>query len=93
MSTSIRAKFYVTNIIPTEGQEAVSLSAVIGNGDENKSFSNATPWGDLTIGISNPDALGFFKQGEEYYLDFTPALIKLGTPKATQAIMERGTLG
>lgn len=95
---TIRAKFYVTNITPTEGHEAVSLSAVVGDGsasDENKSFSAATPWGDLTIGISNPAVIGFFKQGKEYYLDISPAepLAVLGTPEGTEAMLERGTLG
>lgn len=75
----IRAKFECTQVIPAHGgyETMAHLSAVIGNKDgsdneENKSFSSATPYGQITIGIS-PDvpAHKFFRVGREYYLDFT----------------------
>lgn len=77
MSNQIRAKFYVTGVdksIP--GYERVNLSPVIGSrdaSDENNSFSEATPSGSAQLSISNPGAHGFFIEGEEYYLDFSPA--------------------
>jgi len=40
---------------------------------ENARFTKATPWGEITLGIDNPDALSQFEKGKEYYVDFTPA--------------------
>lgn len=76
---SIRAKFRCDTVIPaTEHYDAVAyLSAVYSNEDgteneENKSFSNATPSGQLTISISKDvPAHKYFTPGREYYLDFT----------------------
>lgn len=39
---------------------------------ENQRFTQATPWGDIRLGIDNPAALAQFKVNEEYYVDFTP---------------------
>ena len=76
-----RAKFECTHVVPANkemGYDAVAhLSAVIVNKDgsyneENKSFSDATPAGNLTISISaDVPATKFFQEGREYYLDFT----------------------
>lgn len=49
------------------------MSAVYGNGEENKSYSNATPSASFEMNVSNPSALGFFQPGQEYYVDFVPA--------------------
>ena len=78
----MRAKFYVAGVSNdnhgengAKSGESVSLSPVIaadGN-NENTSFSNATPSGQLNMHISNPEAWGFFEQGKEYYIDFTAA--------------------
>jgi len=75
----IRAKFRCDTVIPaTEDYDAVAyLSAVYSdpNGEvneENKSFSDATPSGQLTISISKEvPAHKYFRQGRHYYLDFT----------------------
>lgn len=40
---------------------------------ENSSFWNATPSGQITITVSNPQAFNFFELGEEFYVDFTHA--------------------
>ena len=40
---------------------------------ENASFTKATPWGSIRMGIDNPAALEQFQPGKEYYVDFTPA--------------------
>ena len=54
--------------------ETVELSAVAyGDSDENKSFSEATPFARVEMTISNQKALGAFEPGEDYYVDFTPA--------------------
>jgi hypothetical protein len=70
---TIRAKMFVNSIEKQNGSEQTHLTAVYSGSDENKSFSAATPSASLNISISNPAAQGFFVQGKEYYLDFTPA--------------------
>lgn len=40
---------------------------------ENARFTKATPWGEIKLGIDNPDALRQFESGKYYYIDFTPA--------------------
>jgi hypothetical protein len=40
---------------------------------ENVRFTNATPWGEIKLGIDNPAALDQFEVGRQYYVDFTPA--------------------
>lgn len=40
---------------------------------ENARFTQATPWGEIRMGIDNPKALEQFQPGTEYYVDFHPA--------------------
>lgn len=40
---------------------------------EDQRFAQATPSGTIRMQVNNPSAHEFFKLGEEYYLDFTPA--------------------
>lgn len=40
---------------------------------ENAVFGNATPWGEIKLGIANPDAKAFFEPGAKYYCTFTRA--------------------
>lgn len=40
---------------------------------ENARFTKATPWGEIKLGIDNPDALRQFEKDKYYYVDFTPA--------------------
>lgn len=53
---------------------SVKFTPVAGNSEENKTFHAATPGGEFTAVLSKAaaDALGAFKLGEEYYVDFTP---------------------
>lgn len=60
----------------------VRLTAVSGDYDsetgkyvpnENTSFWDATPSGNVELSISNPDAAEFFELGESYYIDFEKA--------------------
>jgi hypothetical protein len=78
----IRAKFYCTKVSATAGQagkprdgELIELAAVYSTGDNdpNKSWSKWTPSGQLTIHITNPEALGKFEPGKCYFLDIAPA--------------------
>lgn len=82
---NIIAKMYVTSIDeysmigdkpsaehPKTG-ENITLSAVIDDTPENKSFSEATPSASLVMYITNPAAFGQFEKGKEYYVKFLPA--------------------
>lgn len=73
MSRKVRAKFYceaVTNFNHGNSQQ-VKLSAVTGGYPEDNEFSKATPAGDLSMTVDNPEVNGFFYPGNTYYLDFT----------------------
>lgn len=80
---TVRAKFYVTAIdhAPVPGDSVCALirmSPVFGSyddgdGEANASWSEHTPSGELSMVITNPDAIDKFSVGEAYYLDFTPA--------------------
>ena len=72
----VRAKFECVGIEdqPDYESKSVSFSPVIDGSDENKSFSKATPAGSLYLQISyETEASNAFKEGKEYYLDFTEA--------------------
>ena len=68
----IRAKMYVSDVELQTNSEVVRLWAVTSGSEENKSFALATPCGSCSLSIDNPAAHGFFKKGQEYYVDFTP---------------------
>ena len=68
-----RTKFVCTTKEPgTKG--AVTLEAVINGSEENKSFFEFTPSGLISLGILNEEAFKNFEVGQEYYVDFTPAV-------------------
>jgi hypothetical protein len=83
---TVRAKFKVTSIeyYESPAQSArVKMAPVYSSknakgeyvqNEENKSFWQATPTGELWMHINNPSAVAAFVVGNEYYLDFTPAL-------------------
>lgn len=77
MNRKIRAKFNCDSVGDDGYNETVNLSAVYGNDDkdneENNQFAEATPSGSIEMVISNPSAKGFFKTGNNYYLDFSEA--------------------
>ena len=74
---NIRAKFSCWDVKNDEYGEHIHLEAVYGtdekDNEENNQFSEATPAGTLNMQITNPGAKGFFKEGKEYYLDFSEA--------------------
>ena len=70
----VRAKFschYVEK--HNNGAKTVHMNAVASGSKENESFSEYTPAGNLSIKIDKGDAKEYFKEGKEYYLDFTEA--------------------
>jgi hypothetical protein len=42
-------------------------------GTENKLFWDATPTGEIKLGVVNQDAWQHFELDKQYYVDFTPA--------------------
>lgn len=70
---SVRAKVTCEGI----SNNAVSFRTVFesdaSKDTENARFTQATPWGEIKLGIDNPAALEQFEAGKSYYVDFTPA--------------------
>lgn len=74
MEKTILAKFKVGSVTDFgNNNHGVNLSPVIGGSDENKSFSLYTPSGKIEMHITNPECIGFFVAGKEYYVEFRPA--------------------
>jgi len=77
----MRAKMKVHNVQKHDGgAETLQFSAVAkseayeGEGeDENNTYALYTPTADLTMYVANPALQGKFEEGQEFYLDFTPA--------------------
>lgn len=78
---AMRAKMRINNIdTQFVGQEGLSFIAVSKSEaypedgyDENNTYAKFSPSGSLSLTVANPNLLGKFKVGEEYYLDFTKA--------------------
>lgn len=71
---AVVARFYVASITRyayNTGNAEVKLQAVT-RGEENKSWAAATPSGQLTMNISNPDATEWFSErlGDDVVLRF-----------------------
>jgi hypothetical protein len=83
--TNVRAKFYVNSVTkngysadgkPKTSNMQVELSAVYAPKDdksENHRFWENTPSGKVTLSVNSPACFEFFKEGEEFYVDFIPA--------------------
>lgn len=73
---SIQAKFTCEKVeeqLDPNGQkkgESVSMRAVYGDSEENKSFSEATPSATVNLYITNKSAFGAFVQGRNYIAVF-----------------------
>lgn len=63
----VRAKFDCRQSSP-EG--VVILEPVYSGSKENEEFFKATPGGQVTLTIANPDVASKFVEGRSYYLDF-----------------------
>jgi hypothetical protein len=70
----VRAKFKVNQVTEHDGGfKQVTLAPVYSTdpNHENKKFWDATPNGQITMGIQNKSASALFEIGKEYYVDFT----------------------
>jgi len=79
---SVRAKFWVSELKrwgnsdkPSGGNVKLLPVYSPDPGHENKAFWEATPQGEISLGISNPSAYAEFERniGKEFYIDFVPA--------------------
>ena len=72
------AKFKVinTNLIYS-GSEQLTMMAVTSKpfdadgASEDNSFARWTPMGKLEMTVNNPNLIGQFKEGDEFYIEFT----------------------
>lgn len=75
----MRAKLYVQSITRHEKSETLKFSAVSAKSypndgtDENNTFAKWTPSANLEMTITNPELIGKFNPGQQFYVDFTPA--------------------
>jgi len=72
----IKAKMHCHYVQKSEGVETLHAHPVYSGSEENKSFSQATPSGNLSLTITNPEAFGVIKEGQDFYLNFTPIDMK-----------------
>lgn len=74
---SVVAKFRVNAVEDFGYSKQVKMQAVyegaLGENEENKRFTKASPNGELKITIDNPYASEQFAPGQEWYLNFTRA--------------------
>mgnify|MGYP000844752033 FL=1 len=75
-NTMVRAKMKCCEIATSDAgngatNEVVKLTAVYGPG--NETWSKYTPSGQVSLCITNPEAVRQFKVGAAYFVDFTPA--------------------
>jgi hypothetical protein len=74
MINSVLAKFKVGSVTDFgNNNHNVKLSPVTSGSKENESFSMYTPSGQIEMHITNPDCIGFFEAGSEYYVEFKKA--------------------
>ncbi len=71
---NIKARFTCLTVNKSEYCEEVFLTPVTtcSDDDPNKSYSEATPSGELKMSITNRNAWGAFEPGKDYDLDITP---------------------
>lgn len=74
----VRGKFVLNAFGENSGSsppaQTVLLEAIMDNDTpENARFAQATPWGKITMHVSNPEAIAEFSiPGKFYYVDFIP---------------------
>lgn len=70
---SVRAKVTCNGVSGNEVTFRTVYEPDASKDTENARFTQATPWGEIRMGIDNPAAREQFEAGKEYYVDFTPA--------------------
>lgn len=82
----MRAKMRRHNVTPCGDGEILKFTAVSRSDsyppdgeDENNTYARFSPSADLSINVQNPALKGAIKEGETFYVDFTPAPEKSAT--------------
>lgn len=75
----MRAKLKIDSITQYETYEQFKFRAVGQRGsydekgsDEDNTYANYTPTAELSMTVTNPQVLGKYHAGQEFYVDFTP---------------------
>lgn len=71
----VRAKFVVQSITSHanwSGKTVTLTPQYDTTIEEDRRFAKATPSGEIKMSIDNPPALEQFKEGQAFYVDFTP---------------------
>ena len=74
MTTKARCKFRVASVTTdAASQHVVKMHTLYDENDpEDTRFSEATPWGSMEFGLTNPRLMGQFQPGQVYYVDLIP---------------------
>lgn len=76
---SVRAKFRCHSVEDYGQSKKVNMAPVyegsLGENDENRRFTVATPSGALWMTVDNPNASIQFVPGRDYYLEFKEAIM------------------
>lgn len=83
----MRAKFRINQLTEGKSQDGTKFREdIVANAvydpdpnGANRSWSEATPYGELKLAITNPGAFGHFTLGQEIYVDLS------GVPAAASA--------
>ena len=74
MIDSVFTKFKVGSVTDFgNDNHNIKMSPVTNDNNLNKSFSMYTPSGSIEMHITNPNCIGFFEAGKEYYVEFKKA--------------------
>ncbi|MGW1422656.1 hypothetical protein ACWAT4_21380 [Bradyrhizobium manausense] len=79
MSAFMRAKMQVNKVERFTGSDRITCNAVAAKSypadgsDEDNTYANFSPSGELSLTIANPSLLGMIEPGQKFYLDFTLA--------------------
>lgn len=75
-----RSKFICQSVMNTKYAGGESHTVILtpvtpynSDGEENKTFWDATPSGEIKLTITNKSAVDVFQPGKKYYVDFIPA--------------------
>ena len=72
---AVRGNFKVTKKTtwtPDDAYVEIELGAQYSNSPEDNTYAAATPNGNITMTITNPDAVSKLPVGKFFYVDFTP---------------------
>ena len=74
MSKTI-CKFHCDRVehLADTGSAQIHLHAVYEGSPENDAFFEATPGGDISLGVVNPEGAKVFEAGQDYYVTFEKA--------------------